>query len=178
MKKILFFMLMLALLPINIANAEDEKIDPATYVCAEFVASTIDGNPPIFEGLQLDGYAAAQDGIDVADPENLQALILGVIDSCTPKPAEKALKHWRDLRKQYPYMENGEWRANKTTCGDYAANPDDGSGFVIWLDAYNRGKTGKGLSVFESQETLDHFLEACKKSPQRLMIDVLKENAK
>lgn len=160
------------------AFAADEKIDPATYICAELVASSIDGQPPIYEGLQLDGYAAAKSGGVVADSETLNDMLLAVTDSCSPKPEEKALEHWQSLRENFPVPDDGPWRADKTLCSAYVANPDDASGFIIWLDAYNRGKTGKNASVFGDQATLDHFLEVCRRSPDRLIIDVLAENAK
>ncbi len=160
------------------ALAADEKIDPATYNCAAFVTSSIDGTPPLFEGLQLDGYAAAQGGVVIADANTLQPMLLAVSDSCASKPAETAISHWKEMRKYIPYPDEGQWRADKTTCADYAANEDDGSGFVIWLDAYNRAKTGKAASVFDSQEKLDQFLNACKASPDSLMLDVLAKNAK
>lgn len=160
------------------ASAADEKIDPPSYICAELVASSIDGQPPVYEGLQLDGYAAAKSGVTVADAETLPDMLIAVIDACSPKPGDKALERWREIREDYPVPDDGPWRADKTRCGDYAANPDDGSGFVIWLDAYNRGKTGKPESVFADQATLDRFLEVCKQNPDRLMLDVLAENAR
>lgn len=160
------------------AYGADEKIDPATYICAEIVASSVDGAPPIFEGLQLDGYAAGKAGQAVADPQGLEQILLIVSDSCSAKPGDKALAHWQNARKVFPHVDEGSWRADRTTCGDYQANQDDGSGFVIWLDGYQRAKTGKQASVFKDQATLDHFLEVCAKNPQRLMYDVMVENAK
>lgn len=168
----------LALLVASGAFAADEKIDPETYICAEIVASSVDGVPPIFEALQLDGYAAGKAGESVADPHGLENLLLIVYDSCSAKPEEKALPHWQEARKGIPWQDSGSWKADKTTCADYQANTDDGSGFVIWLDGYQRAKTGKRASVFANQETLDHFLEQCAKNPQRLMYDVMIENAR
>lgn len=158
--------------------AADEKIDPENYICAEIVASSVDGAPPIFEALQLDGYAAAKAGQKTAEPDSLEALLLIISDSCSAKPEEKALTHWQSARKMVPWQNEGQWQADKITCADYQANPDDGSGFVIWLDGYQRAKTGKKESVFTNQETLDKFLEACSKNPQRLMYDVMIENAR
>lgn len=174
--RILLFVL--ALIMAGSAQAADEKIDPTTYICAEIVASSVDGVPPIFEGLQLDGYAAAIANHTVADPQGLEQILIAVSDSCAAKPEEKALAHWQNARKLFPAGDEGKWRADKTTCGDYQSNPDDGSGFVIWLDGYQRAKTGKSASVFADQSTLDHFLEVCEKNPQRLMYDVMVENAK
>ena len=61
---------------------------------------------------------------------------------------------------------------------DYSANEDDGSGFVIWLDGYNRQKSGKPGSVLESDDTLKAYLNACSKKPEALMLDVMKESVK
>lgn len=170
--------LMAALFMTSPLWAADEKIDPETYICAELVASQVDGEAPLFQGLQLDGYAAAKAARKTADPTTMGQMLLLVSDSCEAKPAEKALLHWQEARKEIPASTEGAWRADITTCADYNANPDDGSGFVIWLDGYWRGKTGRQQSIFSSQEVLDKFLEACKAAPQKLMLDVLAENAK
>lgn len=162
----------------QMSHAADEKIDPATYICAELVASAVDGQPPIFEALQLDGFAAGKSGNVVADPNALDALTRRVYDSCSAAPADTALSHWQEARKNLPFLDEGQWRADKTTCADYQANQDDGSGFVIWLDGYQRAKTGKNASVFTDQAALDNFLAICAKSPERLMYDVMTENAK
>ena len=165
------------LLAVNTVSAED-KIDPATYICAELMAATTSGEPPLFEGLQLDGYAAAKAGAPVADPALLQPLLLEVYDTCQAAPADKVLPHWEKARKQKVAAADGPWRADKTTCKDYAANEEDGSGFVIWLDGYQRGKSGAPASALESNESLDAFLDACKKQPDALMLDVLAESVK
>ncbi|WP_241159419.1 MULTISPECIES: hypothetical protein [unclassified Desulfovibrio] len=165
------------LLAANTVSAE-EKIDPATYICAELVAATTSGEPPLFEGLQLDGYAAARAGAAVADPALLSPLLLEVYDTCQAAPADKVLPHWEEARKQKVAATDGPWRADKTSCKDYAANEEDGSGFVIWLDGYQRGKSGQPASALESNESLDAFLDACKKQPGALMLDVLAESVR
>lgn len=164
-------------LPLAVYGA-DEKIDPKTYICAELVASAVDGVPPIFEGLQIDGYASGLDNKPVADPLSQENMLIAASDSCSARPADTVLSHWREIRKAYPASDLGPWRADKTTCGDYQADQDEGSGFVIWLDGYQRAKTGKDASVFTDQETLDKFLEQCARNPERLMYDVMVENAK
>ncbi|MBD5539077.1 MAG: hypothetical protein HDQ94_03645 [Desulfovibrio sp.] len=166
-----------ALLLTTNASAE-EKIDPATYICAELVAATVSGEPPLFEGLQLDGYAAARAGAPVADPALLQPLLLEVYDTCQAAPADKVLPHWEKARNAKVAATDGPWRADRTTCKDYAANEEDGSGFVIWLDGYQRGKSGAPASALESNESLDAFLDACKSRPDALMLDVLAESVK
>lgn len=160
------------------ARGADEKIDPDTFICAEIIASSVDGVPPVYEALQLDGYAAAKAGKTIADPNGLEDMLLVVYDSCSARPDEIALQHWQAARKNIPWQESGAWQADKTTCSDYQANQDDGSGFVIWLDGYQRARTGKKASVFRDQSTLDNFLAQCAKNPQRLMYDVMVENAR
>lgn len=160
------------------AWAADEKIDPASYICAELVASSVSGQPPLYEALQLDGFNSAKTGNPVADPANLAEMLIIVSDSCAAKPTDKAVEHWARARKSIPADTSGSWRADKTTCGDYTANPDDGSGFIIWLDAWQRAKSGKKASVLTDQATLDHFLEVCASSPQRLLKDVMADTAK
>lgn len=177
MKKTIIAALLCAGLPLC-AQAANDKIDPETYICAELVATATDTEPPLFEGLQLDGYAAGLEGQPVADALTIQQILLPAYDSCTAKPTEKALAHWRELRRRNPASPGGAWRADKTTCADYYANEEDGSGFVIWLDGYQRAKNKSKKSVFTDQPTLDKFLEICKKNGQRLMIDVMTENAK
>lgn len=176
MKRIMLLACLL-ILPVSAMGASD-KIDPATYICAELVASNVSGEPPIFEGLQLDGYASAKSGATGADATTLQAMLIEVSDSCAAKPTEKALEHWQAARKNHPLPDSLSWRADKTTCADYYANPDDGSGFIIWADGYLRGKTGKAASVLSSQEIFDHFLAECKASPDKLVIEVIGANAK
>lgn len=177
--------LFLAVCILTAANAFAEetadqavKIDPDTYICAELLASSVNGEPPITQSIQLDGYAAGKARRVAADATTLEATLLRVWDSCSPKPAEKVLTHWQEARKFIPALDNGAWSADKTTCADYAANPDDGSGFVFWLDAYNRARTGTTASILDNQKKLDGFLEACQAAPQRLMLDVLAEKAK
>lgn len=177
MLKPLFYCCCALLLAATAVSAE-EKIDPESYICAELVAATVSGEPPLFEGLQLDGYAAARAGAPVADPALLQPLLLEVYDTCQAAPADKVFPHWEKARKEKLVATDGPWRADKTTCKDYAANEEDGSGFVIWLDGYQRGKSGAPASALESNESLDAFLEACKKQPDALMLDVLAESLK
>ncbi len=167
-----------ALLVAGNAVAADEKIDPAGYICAELVAATVSGEPPLFEGLQLDGYAAARAGAPVADPALMAPLIQEVYDTCQAAPTEKVLPLWEKARKAKAVADEGPWRADKTTCGEYAANEEDGSGFVIWLDGYRRGKSGEPGSVLENNESLDAFLDACKRQPDALMLDVLAQSVK
>lgn len=51
MKKWLLCCCLLLALPLAV-RAEDEKIDPANYICAEFVAQgAVSQDPPVFQAL-------------------------------------------------------------------------------------------------------------------------------
>lgn len=171
------FLAIILTLPLP-AFAASDKIDPATYICAELVAASVSGEPPIFEGLQLDGYASAKAGQTGADASTLQDMLIEVSDSCAAEPTDKALQHWQMARKNHPVPDDLAWRADKTTCADYNANPDDGSGFIIWLDGYWRAREGKSASILTDQKIFDNFMEACKASPNKLIIDVIAASAK
>ena len=176
MKKLFILCCLMLTLPAG-AQAADEKIDPSNFICAELVAiSSTSGQPPLFEGLQIDGYAAAAQGKAVADPDIMAPLLEQVYAACQAKPTEKVVTLWQEARKNQPVTADGPWRADKTTCKDYKANEDDGSGFVIWLDGYNRQKSGKPGSVLESDDTLKAYLDACSKKPEALMLDVMRES--
>lgn len=169
---IFFFLLTSPLL------AADDKIDPSTYICAELTASSVDGVPPIYESLQIDGYAAAKTDEVVADPKAVSDIFNVVYDACSAMPTDKVIDHWQNVRGKYPLPQDGEWRADRTKCKDFIENSDDGSGFVIWLDGYYRGKNSKTESILTDQKTFDKFMEACKKKPASLMLDVLAASAK
>ena len=153
MKKMLILCCLMLGLPVAV-QASNDKIDPSTYICAELVTQpmTEGGQPPIFEGQ--------------------------VYGACQVDPTKKVAAVWQEARKTFPVDTESTWRADKTLCKDYTANPDDGSGFVIWLDGYNRGKSGKPASVLNSDDTLKAYLDACSKKPDSLMLDVLAESAK
>lgn len=176
MKKLLILCCLMLALPAKL-QAADEKIDPAAFICAELVAiASTSGQPPLFEGLQIDGYVAAAQGQTVADPGIMAPLLAQAYAACQAKPTEKVATVWQAARKNQTVSGESPWRADKTTCKDYSANEDDGSGFVIWLDGYNRRKSGKPGSVLESNETLKAFLDACAKKPAALMSDVMQES--
>lgn len=178
MKRLLTLCCLMLALPAGL-QAADEKIDPSAFICAELVAiASASGQPPLFEGLQIDGYVAAAQGKTVADPNIMPPLLEQAYAACQAKPTEKVAAVWQAARKNQPVADAGAWRADKTTCKDYSANEDDGSGFVIWLDGYNRQKSGKPGSVLESNETLKAYLDACSKKPDALMIDVMRESVK
>lgn len=156
-----------------------DKIDPATYICAEYIALTTTADqPPLFEGLQLDGYVAAKNGAATADPNILGTLLVELAGQCATKPADKVLPMWEKARKEQNVSSEGEWNAEKSTCKQLNDDRENGEGFVVWLDGYNRQKSGKDASVLGSQESYDAYFEACKANPDKLMIDVLRDSAK
>ena len=179
MKKVLVLCCLLLGLPLA-AQADNEKIAPDSFICAELVTApmTDGGQPPIFEALQIDGYVSAGLGDTVAHPEVMAPILTEVYTYCQTKPTEKVADVWAKARKQLDTPAKGTWQADKTTCKDYNDDPDNGSGFVIWLDGYNRGKNKSKASILENDDTLNAFLGACAKQPNELMLDVLAKNAK
>ena len=160
MKKWLLCCCLLLALPLAV-RAEDEKIDPANYICAEFVAQgAVSQDPPVFQALQIDGFVSSNIGYTVADPQAINVVVAEI---------------WEPLKKKLPRPVSGEWEADVTKCRAYNEHPENGSGFVIWLDAYNRQYNVTEKSILARQETLDKFLAACAKNPDAFMIDVLQE---
>ena len=75
MKKWLLCCCLLLALPLAV-RAEDEKIDPANYICAEFVAQgAVSQDPPVFQALQIDGFVSSNIGYTVADPQAINVLV-------------------------------------------------------------------------------------------------------
>ena len=180
MKKVLVLCCLLMGLPVA-AQAANDKISPSSFICAELVTMpmTDGGQPPIFEALQIDGYVSVGMGDTVAHPDILAPLLTGVYTYCQSHPTEKVAGIWAKARKAQDMPQDDDtWRADKTTCGNYNADPDNGSGFVIWLDGYNRGKNKTEASVLNNDATLKAFLDACGKQPDALMLDVLAKSAK
>ena len=180
MKKMLFSSALLAsVVLVGQPAVAADKINPATYICAEFDAlNSATNQPPIFEGLQIDGYAAAKDGVDAADPTVLGEILVDIAGQCANKPADNILPMWQKARKKQNPDKNGPWNATKSTCKQFNEDRDNGEGFVVWLDGYNRQKTGKDASVLGSQEIYDAYFAACKATPDKLMLDVMRELAK
>lgn len=178
LKKILFAALALCCVP-GFAQAANEKIDPETYLCAELVSNEalLRGEPPIFEALQLDGYASAAVNMDVASPDAVQIILTEAVNWCQTRPTDKVYAIWQQMRATGPVPE-GEWNAKTTSCADYALNQEDASGFIIWLDGYNRKASGTTKSILNSDEDVRGFIDACLVSPKRTMLEVLQERAK
>ncbi len=162
-----------------LAQAENEKIDPATYLCAEYQTNeaVLRGEPPLFEGLQIDGYVSAQVGMDIASADTVHVMLGQAYLWCQNRPAEKVVTIWKQLRETGP-VPIGDWNATQSTCADMAVNTDDASGFIIWLDGYNRSLQNTTKSILNSDADLQGFIDACMLSPTRTMLEVLQEQAK
>lgn len=178
MQKIVFFCCILMYGLSLRAYAGSDKINPADYICAEYMATiSIEHAPPLFEGLQIDGYTSAKEGNTVADPRLLPPIMLEVYAMCQSQPEVQVLPLWEKVRKRLPLTPNSRWKANKTLCEQFNKDPDDGSGFVIWLDGYMRGLDGSDASVLKSDLDLNTFIEKCKREPKKLMLDVMRSAA-
>lgn len=160
------------------AQAGSDKINPNDYICAEYVATiTIEHAPPLFEGLQIDGYASAKEGVPIADPRLLPAIMLEVYAMCQSQPELQVLPLWQKVRSRLPVKPESRWNAEKTLCGQYNKDPDDGSGFVIWLDGYIRGKDGTDASILKSDLDLNNFISNCKRESKKTMQEVMRKSA-
>ena len=178
MKKVLIFCCVFLYGLTLQAYAGSDKINPADYICAEYVATiSVEHAPPLFEGLQIDGYAAAKEGKTITDPRILPPIMLEVYALCQSQPEALVLPLWQKVRSRITFPKVGEWQADKTTCEQFNLDPDDGSGFVIWLDGYNRGKNSNDASILKSDLDLNSFIESCKREPKKLMRDVMLKNA-
>ena len=168
----------LCLLPLlaHTARAEDEMIDPSDYICAEFVAlASTQAEPPLFQGLQIDGFVSSNMGKATVDPRLIMTLMTTTYAMCQKDPTAVVADLWQDLRKEMPDPQDEKWRADATTCRQYNENPTDGDGFVVWLDGYNRHYNVTNKSVLSSPKRGDAFVEYCKTHPDTLMIDALQE---
>ena len=117
-------------------------------------------------------------GKTVADPRMVMSLMARTYSVCQRDPTAVAADVWQEMKLELSDPLDEHWKADTATCRQYNDNPDDGSGFVIWLDGYNRHYNVTEKSVLDSQKTLDAFLAACKKKPDARMIDVMQETLK
>ena len=152
LKKVLLAALALVCVP-NLVLAANEKIDPETYLCAELVSNEtlLQGEAPLFEGLQLDGYASAAVNMDVASPDAVHIILNEAVNWCQERPTDKVYSIWQQMRATGPVPE-GDWNAKTSTCADFALNQDDASGFIIWLDGYNRKANNTTKSILKPSE--------------------------
>ena len=166
MKKMLILCCLMLGLPVAV-QAGNDKIDPSAYVCAELVTQPIaeGGQPPIFEGLQIDGYVSAKMGNPIADPETLAPMLGQAYAACQVDPTKKVATVWQEARKTFPVDTASTWRADKTLCKDYTANPDDGSGFVSGLTATTVAKAASPHRCWSTTKRSRPILMPAPKSP-------------
>ena len=134
-----------SLLPLlaHTARAEDEMIDPSDYICAEFVAlASTQAEPPLFQGLQIDGFVSSNMGKATVDPRLIMTLMTTTYAMCQKDPTAVVADLWQDLRKEMPDPQDEKWRADATTCRQYNENPTDGDGVVV---RYEGPKGGPGM---------------------------------
>lgn len=162
-----------------LTQAANDKIDPTTYLCAEYQTNenVLKGEPPLFEGLQIDGYASAQVNMDIASADTVHVLLGQIYMWCEKRPTDTVLSGWKQMRATGP-TPLGNWNARTSTCADMATNMEDASGFIIWLDGYNRALQNTTRSILNSDEDLQGFIDACMLSPSKTMLQVLQEQAK
>ena len=158
-------------------RAEDEKIDPTTYICAEYVVlASTQSAPPLFQSLQIDGFVSSNIGKTVADPRMVMSLMARTYAVCQRDPTAVAADVWQEMKLELSDPQDEHWKADATTCRQYNDNPDDGSGFVIWLDGYNRQYSVTKKSILGSDKDIQNFIDACKQRPDDRMIDVLRDS--
>ena len=100
MKKWLLCCCLLLALPLAV-RAEDEKIDPANYICAEFVAQgAVSQDPPVFQALQIDGFVSSNIGYTVADPQAINVLVPQAYLMCQEQPTTVVLTEADPVRSR------------------------------------------------------------------------------
>ncbi len=133
------------------------KIDPETYICAELLASNTSGEPPLLKACRWKAMPA-QKAAARSWPTSFCHGTYAYLDiRHLPGRADRHEFCPTGTRsgKNLPIATEGPYRADKTTCGEYYADEDNGSGFLIWLDGWQRAKNGRQDSIFENQATLD-----------------------
>lgn len=178
-RKLLLSLVLVLSLP-ALALADNDLIQPDGYLCAELISEPgiMKGEPPLFQGLQVDGWVSAEIGQDIASPDTVQVVLTQAYVWCQKNPGVKLVQPWKEMRTTGPKVQQGQWNARTSTCRDYALAPDDASGFIIWLDAWNRRTQNTARSILKSDADIQEFIDACMISPQKKMIDVLREHAK
>lgn len=174
MKKII---LSLAILfSTTLAYADEKKqINPDDFICAELnTAVLVDNTPPIEVILQIDGYAAADQNLKIADKEVLNLIFVEINSLCQSKPEAKVLPMWINAVKKFNRSEKSEWHVETTTCKQYIDNEDDGSNFAFWLDAYNSKMNKNTKSILDNHQSFEKYFNSCKENPDKLMYDMMK----
>lgn len=159
-----------------LAADDNERINP-DYICAQYLAlASTSPSGPLFQALQIDGFVSAELGMTWADPDTIKGLMQAVYGMCEAHPTEPVAVHWEQARRIIEDPVEKNWDADTTRCRQLNENPDDGSGFIVWLDAYNRQYSVTKKSILNSDKDIQNFIDACKQRPDDRMIDVLRDS--
>lgn len=157
----------------------NQRIDP-DYSCAEYVALALtESEGPVFQALQIDGFVSAELGTTWVDPDIVKAMMQNVFLVCQEKDhlSNPAAFEWENIKKNVADPPERPWDADVTTCAQYAEDPDNGSGFLIWLDAYNRRYNATDRTILDSDADIQACIAACASRPNDRVLDVLKDVA-
>lgn len=155
---------------------DNERINP-DYICAQYLAlASTASSGPLFQALQIDGFVSAELGTTWADPDTIKGLMSIVYARCEKAPTEPVAVHWEQVKRIIEDPVEKPWDADVTLCSRLNEHPDDGSGFIVWLDAYNRQYSVTQKSILNSDKDIQNFIAACKKRPNDRMIDVLRDS--
>ncbi len=159
-----------------LAADDNERINP-DYICAQYLAlASTSPTGPLFQALQIDGFVSAELGTTWADPDTVKGVMSAVYPLCEQHPTEPVAVHWEQIRRVVEEPVEKTWDADTSLCSQLNANPDDGSGFIVWLDGYNRQYSVTKKSILDSDKDIQNFIEACKQRPNDKMIDVLRDS--
>lgn len=159
-----------------LAADDNERINP-DYICAQYLAlASTSPSGPLFQALQIDGFVSAELGMTWADPDTIKGLMQAVYGMCEAHPTEPVAVHWEQARRIIADPVEKPWDADVTRCRQLNENPDDGSGFIVWLDGYNRQYSVTKKSILDSDKDIQRFIDACKQRPDDRMLDVLRDS--
>lgn len=161
-----------------LAADDNERINP-DYICAQYLAlASTSPEGPLFQALQIDGFVSAEQGTTWADPDTVKGLMRAVYGLCEEHATEPVAVHWEQVKRIIEDPVEKPWDADVTLCRQLNDNPDDGSGFIVWLDAYNRQYSVTKKSILDSDASIQKFINACKQRPDDRMLDVLRDTLK
>ena len=159
-----------------VAADDNERINP-DYICAQYLAlASTSPSGPLFQALQIDGFVSAEQGTTWADPDTIKGLMPAVYAMCEKHPTDPVAVQWEQVKRLIEDPVEKPWDADTTLCRRLNENPDDASGFVVWLDGYNRQYSVTKKSILDSDRDIQRFIEACKGRPDDRMLDVLRDS--
>ena len=159
-----------------LAADDNERINP-DYICAQYLAlASTSPEGPLFQALQIDGFVSAEQGTTWADPDTVKGLMTAVYAMYEEHATEPVAVQWEQVKRMIEEPVEKPWDADTTLCRRLNDNPDDGSGFIVWLDAYNRQYSVTKKSILNSDKDIQRFIANCKQRPDDKMIDVLRDS--